>query len=226
MTIIRPDSNIISVMTVDDHPLVREALRSLIGKQPDMCLLAEVDTGEKAVSLAVELKPDIVIMDLSLPQINGIEATRQIKVREPRINVLVLTVHNDRERLLRILDAGAAGYLTKSVFGAEITTAIRAIMAGENVILSSVMCKILTGSRPDKLLNPPKKVDLNVREERILNMLAKGLSNKEISEKLDLSIPTVKGYMVNLFAKLEASSRTEALVRALKLRMITIEDLE
>ena len=222
------DCNPISVLIVDDHPLLRQALRSVLEKQPDFRVIAEAGDGQEAVELATRLIPDIVIMDIAMPVMNGIEATKAIKSSLPQIAVLVLTVHNDREHILGILEAGAAGYLIKSVFGDEIINAARAVVAGETVFSTQVFQQILkhVNHYPTKpiALNTGEK--LSSRELAILKMAAKGLSNKEIAIRLNLSLRTVKGYMVDIFSKFGVASRTEAVITGLRAGLIDLSDLE
>jgi NarL family two-component system response regulator LiaR len=219
---------IINVILADDHPLVRQALQALFSSQSDFKILAEASDGEQAVRLAKELNPDVVIMDITMPKINGLEATRQIKQDCPHIKILVLTVHNDTEHILGILEAGAAGYLTKSVFGEEVVSAVRTIMAGESVLSTHVLQQILKNntqftSKP-LIMNASEK--LGMRELEILKLAAKGHSNKDIAQKLNLSLQTIKGYSVSIFSKLGVSSRTEAVVIGLRAGFLSLKDLE
>ncbi|GAI58769.1 unnamed protein product, partial [marine sediment metagenome] len=129
----------ITIMLADDHPLLRQALADILNKQADFEIIAEAGDGEEAVKLATELVPDVVIMDISMPKLNGLEATRQIKARCPNVAILVLTVHSDSEHILGILEAGAAGYLTKSVFGKEVINAVRGVASGETVLSAPIL---------------------------------------------------------------------------------------
>ncbi|HEY81921.1 MAG TPA: response regulator transcription factor [Dehalococcoidia bacterium] len=221
----QPDT--ITIMLADDHPLLRQALRNVLEKQADFKIIAEAGDGEEAVKLATELVPDVVIMDIGMPKLNGLEATRQIKEKCPRIAILVLTVHDDSEHILGILEAGAAGYLTKSVFGDEVVCAVRGVAAGETVLSPSISQRIIKHA----LRHIAKPLPLDVgekitsRELDILRLAAKGLSNKDISLKLDLSLRTVKGHLSEIFSKLNAGSRTEAVITALRAGILTIDDL-
>jgi DNA-binding NarL/FixJ family response regulator len=218
----------IRVLIADDHPLVRQAIRSELESQGDIKLVGEASDGEEAVALASRLLPDLVIMDISMPKLNGIEATRAIKAKLPGVKVLVLTVHSDTEHILGILEAGAAGYLTKSVFGEEVVTAIRAVMSGENVLSSPLLHQILanayqSGAKPLELKGGES---LNPREIEILRLLARGMSNRDIASHLNLSLQTIKGYSVTIFSKLQVGSRTEAVIKGLRSRIIPLGDLE
>lgn len=212
-------------MLADDHPLVRKALRDVLEKQADFEIVAEAGDGEEAVKIATELVPDVVLMDITMPRLNGIEATRQIKSKCPNIAVLVLTVHDDSEHILGILEAGAAGYLTKRVFGEEVIHAIHSVVAGETVLSAEIFQQILKhamryATKPITIAVGEK---LTVREIEILNWAAKGKSNKDIAAELNLSQATIKSYLSDIFAKLEVASRTEAVIIGLRAGILTLE---
>ncbi len=218
----------ITIMLADDHPLLRQALRSVLEKQTDFEIIAEASDGEEAVRLAVELVPNVVIMDIGMPKLNGLEATRQIKARCPSIAILVLTVHDDSEHILSILEAGAAGYLTKSVFGEEVIHAVHGVVAGETVLSASISRQIIKHA----LRHITKPLPLGTgekitgRELEILRLAASGIGNRDIAQRLDLSERTVKGYLAGIFSKLNVSSRTEAVICALRAGFFTLDDLD
>jgi two-component system, NarL family, response regulator LiaR len=218
----------IRVVLADDHPLMRQALRLVLEKQGDFEIVAEAGDGEEAIRLVREHNPFLVIMDISMPKISGLEATRQIKASHPSIIILVLTIHNDNDQVLKILNAGANGYLLKTAYGDEIVTSIRALISGKTVLspeVSRVVLKYAYQHSPE-----PVKVDisdkLSARDLEILRLSAKGISNKEIAEKLGLSLRTVKGYLADVFLKLNVGSRTEAVVVSLRKGIISLSDLE
>ena len=212
-------------MLADDHPLVRKALRDVLEKQADFEIVAEAGDGEEAVKIATELVPDVVLMDITMPKLNGIEATRQIKAKCPNIAVLVLTVHDDSEHILGILEAGAAGYLTKRVFGEEVIHAIHSVVAGETVLSAEIFQQILKHAMryATKPITVAVGEKLTVREIEILNWAAKGKSNKDIAAELNLSQATIKSYLSDIFAKLEVASRTEAVIIGLRAGILTLE---
>jgi DNA-binding NarL/FixJ family response regulator len=218
----------VTILMADDHPIFRKAVRDILEKEPDFSVRAEANNGEEAVNLATQLGPDIVIMDISMPGMNGLEATREIKAKHPSIGILVLTVHNDIEHILSILEAGAAGYLTKSASAAEVVAAVRSVVAGDTIIATAVFQQVLkhTMRYPTKPVVIEGKNKLTTRELQVLKLAGKGLSNKDISLKLDLSFRTVKAYMVEIFSKLGVSSRTEAVITGLRAGLINKEDLE
>ena len=216
------------IMLADDHPLLRQALRNVLEKEHDFEVIAEASDGEEAVKLATKLIPDVVIMDISMPKLNGLEATRQIKANCPTIAVLVLTVHSDNEHILSILQAGAGGYLTKSVYGDEVISAVHALVYGETVLSPLVSQQILKYAfqhiRKPLSLDAGDKV--TAREMEILRLAAMGISNKDIALRLGLSLRTVKGYLAELFLKLNVASRTEAVIVGLQKGILTLDDLE
>ena len=218
----------IRLIIADDHPLVREALRNVLLKQPDFQVVAEAENGEDAVELATQLKPDVILMDIGMPILNGLEATRSIKQRCPAINILVFTVHNDIEHILGILQAGASGYLTKSAYSEEVVNTIRALVLGETVLSSNVYKQVFKYINQHQV--PAVQLDmgerLSAREMEVLKLVAKGIANKEIAARLELSLRTVKGYLADIFVKLGAGSRTEAITVSLRKGIISIDDLD
>jgi len=217
----------VRIMLADDHPLLRKALRQVLETEGDFRIIAEANDGEEAIRIAAELVPDVIIMDITMPKINGIEATRQIKERCPNIAVLVLTVHDDNEHVMGILEAGAAGYLTKTIFSDTVIHAVRGVVAGESVLSSTVLRQII-GNVP---LRERKPLDLSTgeritgRELEILKLAATGMANKEIALHLGIGLRTVKGYLQDIFAKLNVVSRTEAVITALRNGILTMDDL-
>jgi DNA-binding NarL/FixJ family response regulator len=217
----------INILIVDDHPLVRHALKSLIATNANMRVIGEAGNGEEALNLADTLLPDMIIMDIGMPVMNGLEATRQIKARHPNIAILVLTVHTDKEHVFGILEAGAAGYLTKFAFDDDILCAIQSIATGEAVLTPSILQQILITHTEETSESQvlPGLNELSPREIMVLKLAAKGLSNKNIASKINLSEGTVKSYLVDIFSKLKVSSRTEAVITGLKAGFITLNDL-
>jgi two-component system, NarL family, response regulator LiaR len=222
-----PDSKKITVLIVDNHPIVHQSLNSIIEQQKDMEVIASAKNGQEAIQLATSLLPNIVIMDIAMPVMNGLEATRQIKAKFPNIAILVFTVHTDKEYILKILEAGAAGYLTKDVYGGDVIHAIRAIIAGETVLSPSVLQEILKYNyqEPIKTVSGNTNKNLTAKEISLLRLAARGLNNKNIANELNISENTVKSYLAQLFQKMNVSSRTEAVVCGLKDGLIAFNDL-
>jgi len=217
----------IKVLIADDHAVVREGTRRILEQEPDMVVVGEAGDGDEAVNLATSLKPDVAIIDIAMPGMDGIEATKRIKAARPSINVLILSAYDDDQFIFSLLEAGAAGYLLKSIRGRELVDAIRAVYSGESVLHPTIARKVLnhfvsTSGKPEG--QEPSGV-LSDREMEVLKLAAKGLSNQDIAEKLCLSIRTVQGHLGHIFNKLQVGSRTEAVVRALKEGWVALDDV-
>jgi DNA-binding NarL/FixJ family response regulator len=217
----------LSILVVDDHPLVRDAIKGHLEKQPDFKVVGEAADGEEAVKIAEELKPDVIIMDICMPGIDGLEATKRIKASNPNIYILVLSMYDNSEQVLRILDAGASGYLTKSIFGDEISKAVRSIISGESILPEKILHSVLKKAMRHPQKNTPKLKDdmLTARELEILRMAATGMSNNNIADVLNLSSRTVKGHCAEIFSKLHVNSRTGAVITAMRDGLFTINDI-
>jgi DNA-binding NarL/FixJ family response regulator len=215
------------ILLVDDHPLVRRALRDILEREPDLSVIGEAGDGRQAVDMTAEHQPDIVIMDISMPVLNGVEATKQIKAANPLTSVLILTVHTDVETIFSILQAGASGYLVKSIFGPEVIHTIRAVMDGDMVLSAEVSQEVVKyalqhGTKPVK---PVPQDRISAKGMEVLSLAAKGLSNKEIGARLGITEATVKSYFVDIFQRLNVRSRTEAIFVSLKSGILTLDDL-
>jgi NarL family two-component system response regulator LiaR len=224
----RAQKEVIRILVADDHPLMRHALITFLQKQPDFKIVAEAGNGEEAMKYAFELVPDVIIMDISMPVLNGLEATRLIKAKNPEIAILVLTVHTDSEHVLSILEAGAAGYLTKSVFGNEIINSIRSVVAGEAVLTPAILQQIV--KKVPRKTDKPVVLDAHktptARELEVLKLAAGGRSNKDIALQLNVSVRTVKSYLADIFSKLGVGSRTEAVMAGLRSGLLSMDDIE
>jgi NarL family two-component system response regulator LiaR len=217
----------IKIIVADDHTVLREGTRKILEEEPDMEVIAEAYDGEEAVRLATQLKPDIVLMDIAMPKLDGIDATRQIKHACPDVNVLILSAHDDDQFVFKLLQAGAAGYLLKTVHTQELISGVRAVHQGESVLHPTIARKVLsriamTSGRPLNITTPG---ELTEREIGLLKLMTRGLTNKEIAGELGLSIRTVQGHVAQIFNKIGVSSRTEAVVRGLQKGYITLEDV-
>ena len=217
----------IKILIADDHAVVREGTRQILEQEADLDVVAEAADGEEAVKLASSSKPDVVIMDIAMPKVDGIEATKQIKTLHPDIAVLVLTAYDDDQFVFGLLEAGAAGYLLKSVRGHELIDAVRRIYDGESVLHPSIARKVLNRfvPAPDKIAGRRSSEVLSDREMQVLKLAAKGLSNHDIANDLFLSLRTVQAHLSHIFNKLQVSSRTEAVVHALKEGWVTLEEI-
>ena len=207
----------IRVLVADDHKMVRDGLRLLIDSQRDMRVVGEAGDGKEALQRARELKPDVVVMDLSMPQLNGLQATERLKAEGSHVKVLALTVHEDASYLLQLCRAGAAGYVLKRSAGEDLVRAIRAVAGGGlhfDPTLASQALAGRVGDAPGKAGLPAG--NLSEREREVLSLLAWGYSNKEIAADLCLSIKTVETYRVRIGEKLGLRSRTEMVQYALR----------
>lgn len=196
-------------------------------REPDLEVVGEAGDGEEAVRLTTQLKPDVVIMDVAMPNLSGIEATKQIKARMSSVAVLILTGYDYDEYIFSLLEAGAAGYLLKDVSGDELIDAVRAVYAGEPVLHPVVVRKLMT-----RVYSPPAtgaegqpQELLTQRELEVLMLAARGMSNKDIAEKLVISVRTVQAHLRSIFNKMGVGSRSEAVLQGLKRGWFSLEDL-
>jgi two-component system response regulator NreC len=191
------------LLLVDDHKLIRDGLKSLIAKQPEFEVIGEAGDGLKAVSLVKELKPDIVIMDVSIPELNGYDATRQIVSEFPDVKVIALSMHSDRRFVLEMLKAGANGYMIKDCAFEEITRAVTAVWKGQTYLSPQVAGVIVGDFINQKGIQERSAIaQLSEREREVLKMLAEGHSTKEIASKINLSIKTIETHRKNIMDKL------------------------
>jgi len=216
----------IKILLVDDHGVLREGMRNLLEQEPDMKVVGEAGNGLEAVAVAKVVKPDVVLMDVVMPRMGGIEATKQIKKANPTTATLILSAYDDDRYVLGLLEAGAAGYLLKSASGQEVVHAIRAVHAGESVLHPAVTARLLARAArsPARAIAPRSGELLTERELDVLRLAAKGGANKEIAKELALSLPTVKAHLANIFNKMGVASRTEAVLQAVCRGWIEVED--
>jgi DNA-binding NarL/FixJ family response regulator len=207
----------VRVLLADDHMVVRDGLRLLINGQRDMRVVGEAADGQEAMQKARELKPDVVVMDLSMPKVNGLQATERLRTEQPAVKVVALTVHEDAAYLLQLCKAGAAGYVLKRSAGDDLIQAIRDVAHGANHFDATLASKALMARPADR---PAKEglrpANLSEREREILILLAWGYSNKEIANRLQLSVKTVETYRLRVGEKLGLRSRTEMVQYALR----------
>ena len=218
-------AEVIRLLLVDDHPVVRKGTRDVLEGESDLLVVGEAESGEQAIVQSRARRPDVILMDVSMPGMNGIEATRRIKAEQPGVGVLVLTSYDDDAYVFALLEAGAAGYILKNATEDELLGAVRAVAAGESALHPSVAKKVLhrfshaqTPSSPAELLSP--------RELTVLRAAASGRSNKEIARDLDISPRTVQVHLANIFSKLGVGSRTEAVLYGIKRGWIDVAGVE
>jgi DNA-binding NarL/FixJ family response regulator len=206
------ESGKIRVLLADDHAVLREATAELVDHQADMVVVGQTGTGEETITSARQLRPDVVVMDVAMPRLDGLEATRRILAECPGTRVLALSAHEDAEHIIPLLEAGAVGYLPKTVSLNDLLDAIRASSQGESVLppsIASVVVRHLRGETP-----PVPESDLTGREMEVLQLVAQGLSNHQIARRLGLSVRTVEAHLTHVYVKLDVRSRTEAALLA------------
>jgi DNA-binding NarL/FixJ family response regulator len=211
-------------VVADDHAMVRRGLALLLGAEADLRVVGEAADGEQAIALALDLRPDVVVMDVAMPVKDGAEATREIKLARPEIAVVALTGYDDPEQVARLLEAGAGGFLVKGASGAELAEAVRAVARGELVLPAEVAARALlhaSGRAPTR--DRPRSL-LSERELEVLRAASQGLPNKEIARRLGLSVRTVHTHLGNVFAKLGVNTRTEAALLALRRRWVSLAE--
>ncbi len=217
----------IRIMLAEDHVLVREGTKEMLDREEDMEVVAEAGDGEEAVRLVQDQDLDVVIMDIALPKLNGIEATRKIKEISPGTTVLVLTAYDDDEYIFALLEAGAAGYLLKDVSTSELVAGIRAVQAGESMLHPAIARKVINrfSGRAEGSGREDTFQELTEREVEVLQLAGRGITNKEIADRLSISHRTVQAHLSHIFGKLGVGSRTEAVVLALRRGLLTFEDV-
>ena len=217
----------ITIMLAEDHIIVRESIRRSLEKVENFEVIGEAGDGEEAVTMTGRLKPNVVIMDISMPKLNGIEATKKIKEILPGTIILVLTAYDYEQYIFPLLEAGAAGYLLKDVSSNELINAIQTVYRGEAVLHPAIARKVMERFKTN-LSEPVKEKTLDVLTERemtIIKMAAQGKSNVQIADELKLSVRTIESHLGAIFNKLGVGSRTEAVIKAMKKGWLKLEEL-
>lgn len=207
--------NKLSVLLIDDHEMVRLGLKSFLNLQTDIEVVGEAVNGKDGITKTLDLKPDVIVMDLVMPEMDGVEATLQILRDWPEAKILVLTSYLDNEKIYPVIDAGAKGYMLKTSNAPEILNAIRKVATGELAIETEVEQKIKHHED-----NPDLHEELTAREKDILNLLTKGYDNQTIADELFISLKTVKTHVSNILAKLQVDDRTQAVVYAFRHHLV------
>ena len=207
----------LSILIADDHPVVRDGLRGMLESQADFEVVGEAEDGAQAIQLVTELKPEIVLMDLRMPVVDGVTAIREIKGSQAESQILVLTTYDSDADILPAIEAGATGYLLKDSSREELYGAIRATARGETVLAPTVAARLVGRMRA------PAEEKLSSRELEVLQLVAEGASNKEIASSLHISQATVKSHLIHIFGKLGVSDRTAAVTVALQRGIMRLE---
>ena len=213
----------IRVLIADDHALVRQGIRKILEECGELDVVGEAGEGREAVDLCVRLRPDVVLMDVTMPGMNGAEATREIKQAAPRVAVLALSAYDDDAYVFALLESGAAGYLLKGALSEQIVSAIRSVHQGEPVLAPTVARKLLSRAIPGE--RDAHAMPLSERELEVLRLAATGLSTRAIADQLGISPRTVQFHLTQTFDKLQVGSRTEAVVMALKRGWLLLDEL-
>jgi DNA-binding NarL/FixJ family response regulator len=213
----------IRILLADDHAVLREGIRALLKEQPDMVVVGEAQDGRWTAHLANELRPDVVLMDIAMPLLNGLEATRQIKRDHPEINVLILTMHDNEEYVRQVLEAGALGYVLKHAAASELVAAIRAVHRGEAVLSPAITRMVIEDflRRSDARAETTPDA-LTPREREVLQLIAEGYTSKKIAEILDLSVKTVQAHRASLMQKLDLHDRGDLIKYAIQKKIIEV----
>ena len=214
------------ILLVDDHKIMREGIRSLLSEEPDMEVVGEADNGREAVQLAKRLRPDLVVMDVSMPELNGIEATRQILAEMEGVKVLALSMHRDPRFVAGVLEAGAKGYMVKDCTAAELTSVIRLVAQGKTYLspeVTDLVVKGFVGRLNQDVSHPPASV-LSPREREVLQLLAEGYKAKEVAESLHLGVKTVETHRRNLMEKLDIDNLVDLIRYALREGVTSLDD--
>lgn len=214
------------VLLVEDHIVVRQGIKALLSDEPDLEVVGEADNGREALQAVMELQPDLVLMDISMPGLNGIEATRQIRQRHPEVKVIVLSMHANEEYVFQVLRAGASGYVLKQSDSSEVLTAIRAALAGGSFLSPPISRAVVDDYvRRAEARGEGRDLDLlTSREREVLQLLAEGMSNRKIAEQLNISVKTVETHRSNMMNKLDVDSKTELIKYALRKGWATLEE--
>lgn len=219
---------VIRILLADDHVLLRQGTAELLRSEPGLEVIGEAGDGLAAVMMAAQLQPDIVVMDVRMPRLSGLEATRRLGSLSPRVRVLVLTAHDDDEYVFSLLQAGASGYLLKTAPVADLVRAIRQVAEGDTPLDPAVARKVIVRLSGEPALPPNRPPtdsgpELTPRELEVLQLVSHGLSNRGIAEAMSISDRTVQAHLTNIFAKMAVASRVEAVVAAIRRGWVTLE---
>jgi DNA-binding NarL/FixJ family response regulator len=204
----------IRILTVDDHVEFRQGLRAMLNSAPELELVGEAEDGAQAVQMALSLQPEIILMDLQMPKLNGVDATRQIVYASPHIGVIMLTMYDDDDSVFAAMRAGARGYLLKGALKAEVLHTVRGVANGEAIFGSSLARRLINFFSSPRVAPVANFPELTEREVEILTLLAQHMTNQEIAERLSISLKTARNHVSNILNKLQVADRAQAILRA------------
>ena len=221
----------IGILIADDHALLRQGIRKVLELEDDFQVIGEAGDGEEAVSKAATLVPDILLLDINMPKINGLEVIRRVNEQQPNVKIIVLTIHDDENYVIEVIKAGAVGYLLKDIEPGMLVKAIRAVYEGESFIYPTLAKKLfleinrqhVKNQEAAKMIERSKEERLSYREIEVLEMVCKGLSNQEVAKNLFLSEKTVKNHLTSIFRKINVTDRTQAVLYAIRNKIVIIE---
>ncbi len=215
----------IRIVLAEDHSLVREGTRRILEQYPDLTVVGEAEDGQQALELVERLRPDVAILDIRMPKLNGIEVVRRMKEYSPNTKTLILTAYDDDDYILALMEAGASGYLLKMARASELVDAVQRVSLGDSVLHPAIAAKVARlWARHGISAKQRAAEQLSPRELEVLELAAKGLRNKAIADKLSISVRTVEGHFNSIFAKLGVSSRIEAVLYALSRHVVTLDE--
>ncbi len=212
----------IRILVVDDHAIMRDGIRALLALHDDIEIVGEASEGREAVEKAQELTPDVIVMDIAMPSMDGLEATRRITKKDPRVKVLVLTQHDNKEYILSAVKAGSAGYVPKRALGSELVSAIRAVHKGDSFLYPSAATALIEDYRQQVEREEPYD-RLTAREREVLKLLAEGHTSRETADILVISLKTVLGHRTKIMGKLDIHNRTELIKYALRKGLVSLD---
>ncbi len=213
----------IRLVLADDHAVVRKGIREFLEEDPEICVVAEASDGEEAVARVAQAQPDLAVLDIQMPRLNGLEATREVKKNFPEVRVLVITAYDDDPYIFAALQAGANGYLLKTASSDEIVQAVHAIANGETALSPAVAKKLVQRAAGNVATLDETIESLTERELEVLRLAGRGLGNKQIGAELSISDRTVQGHLANIYAKLHVATRTEAVLYAVREKWIELQ---
>ncbi len=214
----------INIVLADDHPAMREGTRRILERYPELKVVGEAEDGEQALELVKRLKPDVAILDIRMPKLNGIEVVRRVKNLSPNTKCLMLTAYDDDDYILALMEAGASGYILKTTQEKELIESIRSVNSGEPVLHPAIAAKVARLWAQGAIPSKRKEVEqLTPRELEVLELAARGLRNRAVADKLGISVRTVEGHFNSIFAKLGVSSRMEAVLYGLSQHLVNLE---